>query len=117
MSWSKGSEWGSGLGQNAARSGTRADSRFHGRFKIQCRVTLSWEDAEGHTCSMRVRGLDMSRLGARVESSEPMAPGTFVFLQAPELKLMGGAVVKHCSRRGFNYRIGVEFRNPLTKCF
>jgi hypothetical protein len=116
MSWSKGSEWGSGLGQNAARSGTRADSRFHG-LKIQCRVTLSWEDAEGHTCSMRVRGLDMSRLGARVESSEPMAPGTFVFLQAPELKLMGGAVVKHCSRRGFNYRIGVEFRNPLTKCF
>jgi hypothetical protein len=117
MSWSKGSEQGNGQTKEAPRSGKKAESRFHNRFKIQCRVTLSWEDAAGRTCSMRVRGVDMSRLGARVESSEPMVPGAFVFLQAPELKLMGGAVVKHCVRRGFSYRIGLEFRNPLTKCF
>jgi len=30
---------------------------------------------------------------------------------------MGGAVVKYCVRRGLKYKIGLEFRNPLTKCF
>ena len=117
LSWSNGSGQESSLDSAAARSGEKADSRFHGRFKIKCLVTLSWEDAEGKTRTIRARGLDMSRLGARVESPEPMTPGSFTFVQAPELNLMGGAIVRHCKTRGLKYRIGLEFRNPLTKRF
>lgn len=100
-----------------AGSRTKADSRFHGRFKITNRVTLSGEDAAGKTWTMQGRGVDMSRLGARIETSDPIAPGSFVFIQVRELNLMGGAVVRHCVRRGLKYKIGLEFRNPLTKTF
>ena len=117
LSWSNASPQEGALVAKAARSGEKADSRFHGRFKIKCRVNLSWEDSEGKTCTIRARGVDMSRLGARVESPEPLTRGAFVFIQAPELNLMGGAIVRHCVFRGLKYRIGLEFRNPLTKCF
>jgi hypothetical protein len=117
LSWSIGSQRKSCTTSKTAPSGEKADSRFHGRFKIKSRVTLSWQDAEGRTCTIPARAVDMSRLGARVESPEPMAPGSFAFIQAPELNLMGGAIVRHCVLRGMKYRIGLEFRNPLTKCF
>lgn len=117
LSWSNASPQEGAVAEQAARSGEKADTRFHGRFKIKCRVTLSWEDSEGKTCTVRARGVDMSRLGARVESSEPLTRGAFVFIQVPELNLMGGAIVRHCVFRGLKYRIGLQFRNPLTKCF
>ena len=100
-----------------AHSGAKADSRFHGRFKIKNRVTLSGEDEAGKTWTIHGRGVDMSRLGARVETGDPIAAGSFVFIQVRELNLMGGAVVRYCVRRGLKYKIGLEFRNPLTKSF
>jgi hypothetical protein len=117
LSWSKGPQPGAGAPPPIARSETKADSRFHGRFKIKNRVTLSGEDAAGKTWTIHGRGVDMSRLGARIETGDPIAPGSFVFIQVRELNLMGGAVVRYCVRRGLKYRIGLEFRNPLTKCF
>ena len=117
LDWSKGSQPGDGATPLIAPSGTKADSRFHGRFKITNRVTLSGEDGAGKTWTIQGRGVDMSRLGARIETGDPVAPGSFVFIQVQELSLMGGAVVKYCVRRGLKCKIGLEFRNPLTKCF
>ena len=116
-SWSGDPERKGSPTSKTALPGVKADSRVLGRFKIKCRVTLSWQDAEGHTCSIRARGVDMSRVGVRVESPEAMTPGSFAFVQVHELKLMGGAVVRYCMLRGTKYRIGLEFRNSLTKCF
>lgn len=115
--WSTGSQTSDHATAPIARSGTKADSRFHGRFKIKNRVTLSGEDAAGKTWTIHGRGVDMSRLGARIETADAIAPGSFVFIQVRELNLMGGAVVRYCTRRGLNYKIGLEFRNPLTKSF
>jgi hypothetical protein len=95
----------------------RKESRFYGRSKILCPVTLAWQDGQGCTHTIRARGLDMSGAGACVESSEAVTPGAYAVIQVPQLKLMGSAVVKHCGLRGKKYRIGLEFRNPLTKCF
>ena len=117
LSWSKGSQPGDSATPVIAQLGTKTDSRFHGRFKITNRVTLSGEDGAGKTWTIHGRGMDMSRLGARVETGNPIAPGSFVFIQVQDLSLMGGAVVKYCVRRGLKYKIGLEFRNPLTKCF
>jgi hypothetical protein len=81
-------------------------------------MKLSWQDAAtGNRYSIGVQTLDMTSQGARVESPEPMAPGLYVLLEAPKLKLMGSAVVRHCGRRGQNYQIGLDFRNSLTKTF
>ena|SRR5579864_1793448 len=95
----------------------RTETRVHGRFKIRCPITLSWHDAKGYTWTVRTRGVDMSTVGARVESPEPLAPGSFTYLRAQELKLMGSATVRYCIRRGLSYRIGLEFRSPLTRTF
>ena len=95
----------------------KKDSRFHGRCKIVCPVTLAWTDADGHTRKTTVRGIDMSGAGVCVESSKPVAPGSRVYVQVKQLKLMGVGVVRHCVARGAKYRIGLEFPNPLTATF
>jgi len=115
--WSKGSQPGACATPPVAGLGIKADSRFHGRFKITNRVMLSGEEPGGRTWTVQGRGVDMSRLGARIETGKPIAPGSFVFIQIQELSLMGGAIVKYCVRRGLKYKIGLEFQNPLTKCF
>lgn len=95
----------------------RGESRVYGRFKIRCPITLSWHDPNGYTWTVRARGVDMSTVGARVESPEPLSPGSFTYLRAEELKLMGSAVVRYCIRKGLSYRIGLEFRSPLVKTY
>jgi hypothetical protein len=94
---------------------TRGESRIDRRSKTKSPMKLSWQDATGNRYSIGVQTLDMTSQGARVESSEPMAPGLYVLLEAPKLKLMGSAIVRHCGLRGKNYQIGLDFRNSLTK--
>ena len=95
----------------------RKDSRIDCRLKTKSPMKLSWQDSAGNRYSLGVRTLDMNSQGARVESPEPMAPGLYVLLEAPKLKLMGSAIVRHCGRRGSSYHIGLDFRNSLTKSF
>ena len=116
LRWSSGSR-GSGKGAPSAQPESRKDSRFHGRTKIGCPVTLAWTDVEGYTRKITVRGIDMSGAGVCVESSKPIAPGSRVYVQVKQLKLMGTGVVRHCVPRGGRFRIGLEFPNPLTATF
>lgn len=96
---------------------TRGESRVDRRAKTKSPMKLSWQDSTGNRYSIGVQTLDMTSQGARVESAEPMAPGLYVLLEAPKLKLMGSAVVRHCGLRGKIYHIGLDFRNSLTKTF
>jgi hypothetical protein len=95
----------------------RKDSRIDARLKTQSPMKLSWQDSAGNRYSLGVRTVDMTGQGARVESPEPMAPGLYVLLEAPKLKLKGSAIVRHCKPRGTIYHIGLDFRNSLTKSF
>src|SRR5256885_4906277 len=96
LDWSKGSQPGdSATTPLIAPSGTKADSRFHGRFKITNRVTLSGEDGAGETWRNPGRGVDMSRLGAPIQTGDPVAPGSSVFIQVQEFSRIGGAVLKY----------------------
>jgi hypothetical protein len=105
-----------GHASNGAPPG-RKDSRIDCRLKTKSPMKLSWQDSAGNRYSLGVRTLDMTSQGARVESPEPMAPGQYILLEAPKLKLMGSAIVRHCGRRGSIYHIGLDFRNSLTKSF
>ncbi|MBZ5592467.1 MAG: PilZ domain-containing protein [Acidobacteriia bacterium] len=86
-------------------------------MKTKSPMTLSWQDTAGNRCCIDVQAVDMSSQGARVESPEPMAPGAYVLLEAPKLKLMGSAIVRHCGLRGKKYQIGLDFRNSLSKSY
>jgi hypothetical protein len=117
LRWSNGSASDGSGAITVAQQESKKESRFHGRCKIVCPVTLSWTDAEGRTRRTNLRGIDMSGAGVCVESSKPVAPGSRVYVQVKQLKLMGAGVVRHCVPRGGKYRIGLEFPNPLTATF
>ena len=95
----------------------KSESRIHGRLKTKSPMKLSWQDAKGNRSSINVQAVDMSSQGAKVESPEPMAPGAYVLLEAPKLKLMGSAIVRHCRQRGTKFQIGLDFRNSLSKSY
>ncbi len=105
------------MGATPAPAEPRPDARFHGRCKMMCSVTLAWQDGEGRTKKMDVRGIDMSAAGVCVESSKPVTPGSRVYVTVNDLKLMGSAVVRHCVIHGRKFRIGLEFPKPLTRTF
>jgi len=117
LKWSRGPALDPDADEAIASREPKRDARFYGRFKMMCPVTLAWEDAEGRTKSIRVRGVDISGAGACVLSSKPVTPGSRVYVQVIDLKLMGSAVVRHCVVRGGKYRIGLEFPKPLTNTF
>ncbi len=115
--------WSGGSGREGSARATpqqheeKKDVRFHGRAKILCPVTLAWTDPDGSTRKINARGIDMSGAGVCVELSKPVAPGSRVYVQVKQLKLMGTGVVRHCVSRGGKYRVGLEFPNPLTASF
>ena len=117
LQWCGGSRSESSVAAPAPKQESKKESRFHGRCKIVCPVTLAWTDSDGRTRKTNVRGIDMSGAGVCVESSRPVAPGSRVYVQVKQLKLMGVGVVRHCVARGAKYRIGLEFPNPLTATF
>jgi len=117
LRWSKGSQGEGSAPAVAPPRETKKDARFHGRCKIVCPVTIAWADSEGRTRKINVRGLDMSGAGVCVESPKPIAPGSRVYVQVKQLKLMGTGLVRHCVLRGSKYRIGLEFPNPMTATF
>src|ERR1039458_9205379 len=56
--------------------------------------TVTWEDARGQSRAIRVRGLNVSKSGMRIESSEEMHTGVPVSLQAERHELSGKATVR-----------------------
>src|SRR5260221_14052715 len=94
LSWSKGLQQGESVPPPIAGLGTKVDSRFHGRFKIKNRVTLSGEDEAGEKWTINGRGGGMRRLGARIQNGGPHMPGLFVFFPGGGFYLMGGGVVR-----------------------
>ena len=94
---------------------SRVEMRNCRRLKIKSTVTLSWLDLSGYTWTVRARSVDMSKSGARLESPEPLPPGSIAFVRVQDLKLMGDATVRYCVKRGLQYAIGLQFRSPLTR--
>jgi len=74
-----------------------------------------WQDARGQSRSVRVRGLNVSKSGMRVESSEQLNPGSPVSLRAERHELSGKATVRNCTQRGSAYVVGLEFSEEIRR--
>jgi hypothetical protein len=95
-------------------SPSRANNRFYDRLPVKCRFSIYAEDQTGQRCIVG-RGINMSKSGALVESTEPIRPKTSVYIKANGLGLMGSATVRHCTASGSKFRIGLHFPNPLMR--
>src|SRR4051812_7567972 len=87
-----------------------ADARSHIRIPADFQATLA-----GPFGCLTVTGVDANRDGAGVQSEQPLAEGTLVFLRIADLDLMGFAHVRHYSPREGGYLLGLKFREKLAR--
>jgi len=71
-------------------------------------VRLSWEDGRGEARFAQARCIDASEGGLRIESPAAILPGVRIQLNADRIKLSGTGTIKHATRHGGKYILGVE---------
>ncbi len=82
--------------------------RRQARHPIDCEVTVSWPDREGAARFARARGVDLSGSGARIEVDQALEVGLHVFVRVTEYGVSATACVRHCTRRGAKFVVGLE---------
>lgn len=88
---------------------SRHDLRRQNRQDCAQPVGIMWRDLTGEEKFMNAPVRDISESGVGLQIPEPVAVRSFVTLSAGKLGINGRASVRHCSRQGVNYFIGVEF--------
>jgi len=100
----------------AAATG-RVDDRRYVRSPINSKATVCWEDVRVGKRQVECRGANTSIAGAMVISPAPIPIGEPVYIYYKDLRLVGNAVVRHCTQRKSRYLIGVEYRGSLIRSF
>jgi len=91
-----------------------SDKRQKQRQLFDCTLEVTWKDSHAVSHTMSVQAIDLSDSGIRVESSEPIELHTEVFVRAERYGLTGTTAVRHGSRRGSKYVLGLEFHPDTT---
>jgi curved DNA-binding protein len=76
--------------------------------------SISWTQGSV-TRSAEVQGTDISESGVGIECSVPFTNGTVVYLQAKDGSAEGETVVRHCTRRGDSFVVGLKFNEETKK--
>ena len=88
------------------------NSRRHARVSYTGAVRLSWEE-QGVPRYASGRCIDLSSNGLRVEATVGIPLRSRISLRIDELKLSAAALLKHVSRRGAKYVLGLELSQAL----
>jgi hypothetical protein len=77
-------------------------------------VEVSWTDRNGRDHTITARVIDISELGVRVESPEPISTAT-VHVSAPQHDVDSLAEIRYSEFRGGKYIVGLELHVLLNK--
>jgi PilZ domain len=89
---------------------TKADMRDEPRLSASGMVTVVWKDENQQIRYMRSLLRNISGEGALVLSFRPLPVGSFVRIRDANLIFLADcARVRHCTRCGFAYLIGLKF--------
>jgi len=88
---------------------TRHDLRRETREVCTPAVKIMWCDAFGADKFANATALDVSAQGMRLKVPEALRVQSSVTLRSEKLSLQGQASVRHCSRFGTSYTVGLEF--------
>ncbi|HLY15573.1 MAG TPA: DnaJ domain-containing protein [Bryobacteraceae bacterium] len=91
------------------------ENRKEQRRYTNAMFAVAWQDPRGQAKTIRARGLNISKSGMRIESSEELNPGALISLQAERHELSGRAVVRNCAQRGATYVVGLEFSEETKR--
>lgn len=89
------------------------DIRRYRRKTISTRAQVTWQDHLGNDKFANARCFDISESGLRLEVPEALPVHAQITLRSSDLRLHGRASVKHCSKQGTKYILGVEFVGGL----
>ncbi|HET9801870.1 MAG TPA: PilZ domain-containing protein [Candidatus Acidoferrum sp.] len=91
---------------------------MHQRIPIRCWVALVYFDSHHVKRYVPGRALDMSGDGLSVETIAPLEVGSIVYVRSKKVTLIAGtACVRHCGKRGFKYRMGLQYRTSFKNRF
>jgi len=91
------------------------EKRREPRRYTNAMFSVLWHDTHGQSHSLRVKGLNVSKSGMRIESAEEFRPGEPVSIQAERHELSGRATVRNCTPRGTGFVIGLEFSEETKR--
>jgi len=77
--------------------------------------SVSWQDEDDFTHSAPVQGIDASVSGIAIRCPIEIRKGTTVYIQADEGSPSGYTVVRHATRKGTSYIIGLELDEATKK--
>jgi hypothetical protein len=96
----------------------KADLRDQTRLSARSLVTVVWRDENQQIRYMRSLVLNISGGGALVMSYRPLPVASFVRIRDRNLFfLTGSARIRHCTRWGFVYLIGLKFDKEIAARF
>ena len=96
----------------------KADMRDHPRLSARYVVTVVWRDENRQIRYMRSLVRNISGGGALVLSYRPLPVGSFVRIRDRNLFFLAGcARVRHCTRWGFAYLLGLKFDSEIAARF
>jgi hypothetical protein len=85
------------------------DLRKYARMRIEAKFHISWIDEQGQTRTGVANLVDISEGGFAIELREAPRKDSRIRFVCNRLKLTGLGQIRSCTRRGYCYRIGVEF--------
>jgi len=89
------------------------DLRRHSREMSTQKIAIHWRDSAGNDKFANASTVDVSELGICLLGPEALPVRSIVTLRCEKLGAHGQGSVRHCSRVGMKYRIGVEVARGL----
>ena len=91
----------------------RHQTRKVERKEFTATVGLAWESERGDMNYQQVKAHDLSPEGVSVYMLQRMEPRSRVTVIQNDTGIRMNAVVRHCSRRGTRFLVGLEFASTL----
>ena len=92
---------------------TRLNERRDVRVRYRAPFYLLWDEQSGPPKYTKAVSHDVSEQGMSLETSRSIPVDSRVSLRSESGALFGGAQVKHSTKRGSMYVVGVEFGHSL----
>jgi Tfp pilus assembly protein PilV len=82
------------------------------RYQVDFPVFLTWQK-NGVTQRVAGRCVDLSHSGAKLETRDKMETRSTVLVHSEQFGRMGMASIRHCTRYGMKYEVGLEFSSAF----
>jgi hypothetical protein len=86
----------------------QGNERRETRLRYRARFSIFWDEQYENSRYAKAVSNEVSEHGLSLETQESIPVGTRVSLRSESGALFGGASVKHSTRRGLGYVVGLE---------